>query len=170
MSKKWYGQHLLTTDVSATPSKRIFLRWRPGDNFLLHAYRTWLIIYNDVAFTDVKCHLYSDVVETKTPGIKLASSTNLFTKAQVHTLANAAKGVYFKWNDIALRGTDFYHFILEFTAYASTDDSAGAYWRNGWPDPVYQIIDSNGSPVAVTSGNLATAGYSAALIGALHGE
>lgn len=150
MGWKVWGETLLTADINVTPNKRVFQCVKVSRNEILRAMRTWLIVYNNPAFTDLTMQVYSnDVAGGNVPGALLFTSTTTHLKAEIHTLANAVKGVHFSFADKSLKAGDTYHFIPKATGYTGTA-SAHLAWRKGWPDPVYRTnVDSGYSKLLV---------------------
>ena len=68
----------------------------------------------------------------------MATSTNVQTKAAIHTDDHALKEIWVQFADISLNSSDRYHFVLNGTGYVP---SATAFiaWRKGFPDPIYEF-------------------------------
>lgn len=107
-------------------------------DIVLRAVRTWVIVYDNPVFTSLSCKIYSNetVGGDNSPRKLLATSTDVRTKAEIHTLANGIKEIYFNFNDVPLKGADLYNFVLQGTGYAPAGGSHLA-WMKGFPDPVY---------------------------------
>lgn len=108
-------------------------------NYLLKAIRTWVLIYNDPVFTNLNMKIYSnDVVLGKnTPKNLITTSVDVRTKAEVHTLANGVKEIYFTFNDFPVQSETIYNLVINGSGYVPTLNSYLG-WVKSWPDPVYQ--------------------------------
>lgn len=131
-----------------------------GDNKIVIAIRTWLVIYNSPTFTNLKMHIYSnEVVSTdNTPRVLLATSTNSFNLSDITTYANAKREVYFKFNFVPFKDQDLYNLVMSADGYVYSESSHLA-WVKGWPDPVYK------TSFTPTFENLLIAPYEAYAIG-----
>lgn len=127
---KVYGNPILTADASAGVSQRV----KFNSDVILKACRVWLIVYNNPSFTSMNMKIYSD--RGGSPQKLLYTSTNSLTKAQIVTLANGIKEVYFEFDPQHFDGSDYYHFVLFGTGYTGTS-SAHLAWKKAWPDPVH---------------------------------
>jgi hypothetical protein len=116
-----------------------FVRYQkiiPPSNTVLRGFQTWFFVWNNPTFTDVYFHIYS--LDGTTPRQLLYTSTNLVTKADLHTLAYADKGFGMLFNDIALKGGESYALVPRATGYSATG-SAYLGWQLGYPDPAYKL-------------------------------
>lgn len=109
-----------------------------GENIILRAMRTWVIAYNDPTFTDLSMKIYSNepVGGYNTPKKLLYTSTDVRTKAEILTLENGVKEIYFTFDDEPINGNDIYNVVLSGSGYVPTGSSYLA-WMKAWPDPVY---------------------------------
>lgn len=110
-----------------------------NSNIILRAVRIWVIVYDDPDFTDLTMKIYSDTPTTDldhVPGKLLHTAENTITKAEMITLDNGFKEIYFRFDDVNLNGSTWYNFVLNGTGYAPTGDKHIA-WRQAFPDPVY---------------------------------
>lgn len=130
-------------------------------NVILRAIRMWVIIYDDPVFTDLNCKIYSnDIVSgDNSPKKLLHTSTDVRTKAEVHTLASGVKEIYFTFNDIPMQKNTKYNIVLNGAGYMPT---AGSYiaWVKSWPDPIYR------TGLTVTTSNVGDLPYQVYYIGA----
>lgn len=106
-----------------------------GKDLILRAVRTWIVVYDDPAFTSLNMKIYSNE-GSYTPKKLLATSTNVITKAELHTLPNAVKEIWFEFDYPVFNGNDVYNVVINGTGYAPTGDKHLA-WMKGFPDPVY---------------------------------
>jgi hypothetical protein len=125
-----WGIPISTSDMTAGVSQKV----KFNSNIVLKACRIWLVFYNNPSLTSLTMKIYSD--DNGTARKLLHSSTTTLTKAQIITLANGVKEVYFDFNYPAFDADDYYHFVLTGSGYTGTDSSHIA-WRQAWPDPVY---------------------------------
>lgn len=105
---------------------------------ILRAARTWIIVFGNPAFTSLSMKIYSnDVVDGKnTPRKLLHTSTDVRTKAEIHTQPYAVREIYFNFGDVPIKGSDKYNFVINGVGYAPAGGSHLA-WRKAFPDPVY---------------------------------
>lgn len=155
--KMWthYGDQFLGGELGNASR---FLRFSPGENSVLLAMRTWLILYNPPNFTDLVCKLYSD--RNGLPGALIATSVNswkrdipidedpdsppVLNRGILSTHDYGAKEIFFDFNPkISLNSQLYYHFVLNCSGYSFTEDSHLA-WRKAWPDPIYGNATFNG--------------------------
>lgn len=107
-----------------------------ASNIDVIAIRTWFIIFNDPDFTGIKLNIYS--MRGNTPLKKLATSTNTFLKADICTLENGVKEIYFDFENFQARAGEYYGIVPEIEGYTPALDSYVA-WKKAWPDPVYRL-------------------------------
>lgn len=119
-------------------NKTKFVTIEFGSNKIIRAIRTWVIVYNDPVFTNLNMKIYSNEVVSSdnTPKKLLATSTNTLTKAEIITLDNGVKEIYFEFDDFPVVGADKYNLVINGAGYAPTGSSHLA-WRKAFPDPVY---------------------------------
>lgn len=147
-----WGDPITTAALTAGVSQKV----KFNTNLVLKACRIWLIFYNNPALTSLTMKIYSD--DGGSPKKLLHTSTNSPTKAQIITLENGVKELYFDFNYPVFDADDHYHFVLFGSGYTGTDSSHIA-WRQAWPDPVY---DTNWTPTWV---NINQSPYSIYFIG-----
>lgn len=109
-----------------------------GQDLILRAVRTWIIVYNDPAFTSLNMKIYSNEVigGNNTPKKLLATSTNTQLKADVHTLANGVKEIWFEFDYPVFNGADIFNFVINGVGYTYSVGSHLA-WMKAFPNPVY---------------------------------
>jgi hypothetical protein len=125
-----------------------------ADDMVLAAVRTSVVVIGNPVFTSLCMKLYSNetVGGLATPRKLLATSTDVRTKAEVHTLPHGVKEVYFTFGNLPLKGGDTYNLVVNGTGYAPVADSSLLAWRKAWPDPVYRggftptLINVNAAP------------------------
>jgi len=131
----------------AKMNKDIFLRY----------VRTWVIFYDDPGIINLTMKIYYDENESK--GDLLYSSSTTHTKAEMITLDNGAKDLYFQFADVELDGDNYYHFVLTGTS-SGLSSSSYIAWKTSFPRPVYQ------DGFTQSSRNLPQYPYSLVIIGA----
>lgn len=114
-----------------------FQTFKTNKDVVLKAFRTWVVVINDPVFTNISAKIYSNEVRSgdNTPVKLLTTSTDVRTKAEVHTLAHGVKEIYFTFNDFPLQKDTQYNLVLNGTGYSPTDSSYLA-WMKAFPDPV----------------------------------
>ena len=121
-------------------------------DLILKCVRPMLIFYGDPSFTNLRGHIYSNDVQTSAPYQSIATSTNVINLSDVKTTHSyIEKSVPFIFNDVALKGSDTYWFVLSSDAYTPVTDVSFIAWSKAWPDPTYK---TNYTP---TGGNFLTA-------------
>lgn len=135
MAWKVWADPFETSDLTTTN------RFQPvtfGTDLILRAVRTWVIVYNDPAFTYLNMKIYSNEVVggNNTPKKLLATSSNTQLKANVHTLANGVKEIWFEFDYPVFNGSDIFNFVINGTGYTYADASHLA-WMKAFPNPVY---------------------------------
>lgn len=129
----FFGEPFNTAQMTDTSMS---IRFKPGDESILRAVRTWLIFNNYTgSFTSLVGKIYSD--RATVPGALIATSTNSFNRADVITLNSGVKEIYFTFDDVSLSPNLFYHLVLNCSNYTATASDHIA-WRKAWPDPVYR--------------------------------
>lgn len=121
--------------TAALTDKSMYQQVTFQNNYIIRGVRTWLVVYNDPAFTSINMKVYSN--EGGLPRKLLYTSSNVLLKADVHTLANGVKEVYFDFDNASFRSGDSYHFVINAVGYTGSDTSHLA-WMKAFPDPVYQ--------------------------------
>lgn len=136
MGWKVWGDPWLTTGAMQDAS--VFQTVQFNRDTILRAARTWLVVIGDPTFTSLSMKIYSNEVvsSVNTPRKLLATSTDVRTKAEVHTLPHGVKEIYFNFDDVPLTGADKYNFVINAVGYVPDVDSYLA-WRKAFPDPVY---------------------------------
>lgn len=129
-----FGDNFEASDFSSAAK---FQTIKFNKNVIVRAFRTWIIVYNDPVFTNLNMKIYSnDVVSgDNTPKLLLHTSTDVRTKAEIHTLANGIKEIYFTFADINFQANTLYNVVINGTGYAPTLTSY-LNWMHGFPDPV----------------------------------
>jgi len=130
-----YGDDLTSGDLTGVT------KFQPvtfGQDLVLRAVRTWVIVYNDPVFTSLNMKIYSNDNSSgsHTPKKLLATSTNVQLKASVHTEANAVKELWFEFDYPVFNGADIYNIVINGVGYSPTPTSHLA-WMKGFPNPVY---------------------------------
>jgi len=117
-----------------------------NDNTILRYARTWVIVYNNPTFTDLKLKIFS-YNESGTKGKELYVSSTTWTKVLITSENNAVREIFFQFDDIPLNGDNTYYFAVGGSSAAFTS-SAHMAWKKGWPDPVYTTGVSTTYPSA----------------------
>jgi len=133
-------------------------RCKMNEHTVLRAVRVGITVLNNPTFTNLSMKIFSDK-EDDTKGGLIATSTNVITKSEITTLANAIKEIYFEFNDVLLHGSLYYHFGLTGTGHSFSPTSTIA-WKKAWPNPIYTL---NLTTTLVSSG---TAPFDLHFIGA----
>jgi hypothetical protein len=97
--------------------------------------RAWVAFINNPPITNLRMEVYTDNNNAK--GSLLYTSTNTLTKAQMITLANGIKEIYFTFADVQLDNLNYYHFVLNGVASGMSESSCIA-WKHGFPDNIYR--------------------------------
>lgn len=130
MSWKIFVERFETADLNG--SQNIYYQdFKPNDDIILHGVRPWIGLVNNPTITSVTMHLKNS------SGVLIANSTTTYTKAQLTTLDNCIKEVYFAFNKINLKATDTYRLSFSAVGYTGTDSSY-FFWKKSWPDPIYR--------------------------------
>jgi hypothetical protein len=112
-----------------------------NENTVLLGCRIWVIVYGDPAFTDLSMKIYGDNQDAGAgehyPDGLIATSTNSLTKAQIITLDNGVKEIYFDWDRVPLQANSWYNFKLIASGYSPVGTEHLA-WRLGYPRYVYE--------------------------------
>lgn len=153
MAWRVWGEPITTSEATSGVSQKV----KFNTNLVLRACRVWLIFYNDPALTSATMKIYSND-SSGNPKKLLHTSTTTLTKAQMITLENGVKEVYFEFDYPTFDADDSYHFVLFLTGYTG-NDSTHVAWRQAWPDPVYT---TNWTPDLI---NLSVAPYTIYFIG-----
>ena len=133
------------------------VRFKLNSKVVIRYIRTWIIVNNDAPFTNITGKIYYDQAD-ETKGDLIQASSTTFTKAQVLSLDNGVRELYFQFNDLALDGDNYYHFALSGTS-SGFSDSSHIAWKTSYPDPVYE------DGVSVTFSNLPKFPYTFVVIG-----
>jgi hypothetical protein len=126
-----YGDQFSTSEMTDTTKSALITF---DKNEILIATRIWIVIYNNPTFTSLNMKIYSN--DNGSPKKLIATSTNVQLKADVHTLDNAIKEIWFEFNKVNVKEGDSYHFVLNGSGYTGSDSSHIA-WKKAFPDPVY---------------------------------
>jgi len=134
MAWEVWGNPYLTGELSNTTRHQPVIF---HDDIVLRACRTWVVIYNNPVFTNLQMKIYSSelVGGSQVPKKLLHTSSNSPTKAEIITLSNGVKEIYFDFDFPVFSANDTYHFVLSGTGYTGTTDSHIA-WQKAFPDPV----------------------------------
>lgn len=131
MAWEVWGDVLETSDLTSTN------KFQPvtfGGDDIIRAIRVWIIVYNNPTFTDLCLKIYSN--QNNTPKKLLATSTNVITKAQLCTLDNGIKEVWFEFDFPVFNKSDKFHLVLNGTGYTGLESSHLSIMK-AFPDPVY---------------------------------
>lgn len=137
MTWRVWGTQLETSDLTDV---NIYQTVQFNKNIVLRGIRLWIVNYNDPTYTSLNLKLYSGTtgsVLTSTPKNLIATSLNVITKAEVSTLANAHKEIWFEFQDIALNKDSIFHFVLNGAGYTANWPTSGLAFRRSFPDPIY---------------------------------
>lgn len=129
---------IATADVA---SIGVYQRFRhPTKNMVVHGVHIGMALYNDPAFTDIRMKIYAD--RNGSPGKLLATSTTVYTKAEVLLVEDhALKFAGFLFEPaLTLRANQWYHLVLEPSGYTGNDSTFLA-WRHSYPDCQYTMVD-----------------------------
>lgn len=129
--KNWFDPYITDAELSTGAYSQSV---KPNSNKLIRYARTQVIIYNDAPFTTLQMKIYSKL-DSGARGALLASSDTR-TKAEIITLENGVKEVYFEFNDFPMHTTNEYLFVLTGAA-SGMSDNTFIGWKKGYPDPVY---------------------------------
>lgn len=111
-------------------------RFKVNSNSVVRAIRTWVVLYNNPTFTNMRMRLYEN--RNGVAGKVLATSTNSFVTADLlSTEVHGLKGIYFTFADVPLLGTEWYHAQILLDGYTFSDSSLVG-WVKGFPDPEYR--------------------------------
>ena len=110
------------------------IRARMNKGTILRFARTWVVFYNDPDLTNITMKIYYD--ESGSKGDLLYSSITTLTKAQIITLQNGIKEVYFEFDDVVLDANNYYHFVLTGVS-SGFSSSSHLAWKKSYPYPVY---------------------------------
>ena len=103
-----------------------------NSNIALQACKTWIVLYNNPTFTDLKLRVYNE------NDVLLYESSNVQLKNDIlQTYNNGYKEIWFNFDKANFKGTDNYRFRLVASGYTYSDASHIA-WAHNWPDPVYR--------------------------------
>jgi hypothetical protein len=126
----------------------------------LWSVRTWIVLFNEPVFTELKLGIFSDL-DSK-PGVLLheSSSAQTLDTIQSATSNSCAKEVFFSFEPSPhLKASGFYHLALTGSGYVFNKESFIGH-KKAWPDPAYE------TNADLTDGRvLARLSYDIALIG-----
>lgn len=130
-----YGDNFETADLTGTSK---FQSVTFGQDIILRAIRTWIIVYNNPSFTYLNMKIYSNDASSgsNTPKKLLATSTNTQLKADIHTEANAIKEIWFEFDYPVFNGADIFNIVINGVGY-TYDVNSHLAWMKGFPNPVY---------------------------------
>jgi len=132
MARTWWGSVIETGELSATATKQAFILKRHAT---LRAVRLWIIAYNSPIFANLTMKIYSNNAQTSAPGIVIKSSTTSYQPANIYTLNNAIREIYFQFDDAVLEADDTYWAVLQATSYTFSDASHLAVLKS-FPNPI----------------------------------
>lgn len=123
-------------DASSLSDKSLYQPFRPNQNILIKALRTWFVIYNDPIFTSLNARIYAtDSGEDRTP-TKLIATSDSRTKAQIHTEDYGIRETWFEWSPVVeLEADTWYAIVINGVGYNPTLSSYLS-WMKAYPDPV----------------------------------
>lgn len=156
MASTWYGQIFDTADLTGTTMFHRIKFSASGTQYILRGIHTKFIFHNNPTITSMTMKIYSDS-SASLPKKLLYTSTNTQTKANMITLENGVREVYFTFNFPSFRGGDYYHIVMAGTGYTGSESSHIAW--NLPEDPVYT------TGLTVNRSRLALNGYFIALVG-----
>ena len=131
MAWQIYADQYSTAEMSDA-SKSALITFDKSE--IIIATRVWILIYNNPPFTSLNMKIYSN--DGGFAKKLIATSTNVQLKADIHTLDNAIKEIWFDFNKVNVREGDSYHFVINGTGYTGSTSSHIA-WKKSFPDPVY---------------------------------
>ena len=107
----------------------------PTKNIALQFVRTWMVFIGDPALTTATMKIYYD--ENGTRGDLLYTSITNLTKAEIITLENGVKEVYFEFSKEVLNKDTKYHLVLTGSSAGGFTDTEHIAWKTSYPFPVY---------------------------------
>lgn len=140
-----WAERLETADFVGVP--RMFQTVKFHKNIILKGMRTWVIVYNNPNFTNLEMRIYAN--HGGVQGKLLYTSSNVITKAQMITLANGVKEIFFDFDTLPIfKDEDTYLFTLMANGYTG-DATSHIAWMRAYPDPVYRTGLSALHPTSV---------------------
>ena len=121
-------------DTGELANTSVFQPLKFNKNVVLRAIRTRIVVVDNPTFTDLNMKIYSD--RGGSPQTLLATSTNVITKAALHTLDNGVKETFFRFGDPAFEADTQYHVVINGTGYAPTA-TAMLGWQKDFPEQIY---------------------------------
>ena len=152
-----FGDSYDTDSDLSNGTKSIRIKW--NDNIILQYVRTWVVFFNDPGITNLTMKIYADENESK--GDLLYSSLTTHTKAEMLTLDNGIKEVYFEFDKPSMDANNYYHLVLTGSS-SGFSSSSHIAWKTSYPYPVY----SEG--VGVSFSNLPKFPYTCSTVGAAY--
>jgi len=125
MTTRVFGNDFKSGELADTTK---FQPFAPKKNIIVDQMGTWIIIFNDPTFTDLKMNIFAS--SGGTPSTLIAAATNTRTKANIHTLDNAVKYIGYTFDNVPLQTDTTYHIVLSATGYSPTSTKFIA-WRQG---------------------------------------
>lgn len=111
MAKTWWGSYYLT--AGATNHSKWFALI-PNDTFEVKVIRTQLIFFNNPVFDSVRM----DILDENLDEVLFSSQEQL--KANIITLGNGVKDIYFEFENCVFRENEKYNISLYLTNYTGT--------------------------------------------------
>lgn len=140
MAWRVYGNRFDTADFSGAPVK-----WQPftlDHDHAVRVIRSGFVIFNDPAFTAIKMRIYS--YKNNTPYQMLYETDVNLSKAEILSLDNGVRNVYFKFSEAPyLKAGETYALVPWITGYTG-DESAHVAWKVEYPNLVYDHADTVG--------------------------
>jgi hypothetical protein len=94
----------------------------PADrNIICRAVRTKVLFVNDPVFTSLSMKIFA--VRNNARAGLLATSTDVRTKAEIHTLPHGEREFHLTFDDVILQASTTYHLVMFATGYEPTSDS-----------------------------------------------
>ncbi|MEM5807963.1 MAG: hypothetical protein QW818_02420 [Candidatus Aenigmatarchaeota archaeon] len=135
MSWRVWGNKIENSEADGTDLK-YSLRFRADKNRVIRAIRTWIILYGNPSFTNLRLSIYER--QGNSAGKKIATSLNSYSPLQIlSTHQNGVKGIWFEFADIAIQKNEWYHLQILMNGYSFSESSHVA-WVKGFPDPEYR--------------------------------
>lgn len=156
MAWKVYGDWYTTAQLSDASK---FQTITPNANMILRAVRARLIFYNDPAFTDLNCKIYSNDTSggSNSPNVLLSTSDSII-KSQILTLDNGVREVYFNFNYLPLHADTKYNVVINGTGYTGNSSSHIAI-NKAWPQTIYGGFTPAGDNLLTAPNYLYFVGY-----------
>lgn len=121
--------------INSLADTSLYLPFSPNRTCLLKAVRPTILVVNNPTFVGLVAKVYSDLGGV--PATLLATSSNVQTKAQITTLSNAIKTIWFEFEPVVpLAYGEQYHIVLAKSSGTYTySDSSHLAWARDFPTP-----------------------------------